>query len=183
MKKSAVVRDAVIALFLGIIPGWGHIYLRRPLRGLLIFILFFALADCVLLMALEVRIDLPKSLARPLAALAAAVYVFSVVDVIRWALWSRSKSAQSKRQNHFRKVIAHFLKNELGQAEESAEAMLRIDPHDGTALVYLGLIHGARGRKKKAIATLKRALRWRRDDTSVEDIERELRRLSEDTHS
>jgi cytochrome c-type biogenesis protein CcmH/NrfG len=179
MRKGAFIPAVLAPLVLSLVPGWGHIWLHRPVRGMTLFLLVFGALNLALLMGLGIRVDLPRGLFHPVLAAAAGIYVYSVVDVARLALWTASRSAQAKRQTLFKKVVAHYLKGEHGQAEEAVRGMLRIDPQDTSALVYLGMIHGARGRRGKAIATLKRARRLHSDETTAKDIERELRRLKE----
>lgn len=180
MQRRSFISGIFAPIVLAAIPGFGHIWLHRPLRGLFLFIFFTGTANVAALLALDLKCGLPAAWLQPAGALAASVYTFAFLDVVRLVLWAGSKSAEARRAALFKDVVARYIAKEYGRAEESANRMLRIDPCDGTALVYLGLISGARGHKRKAIGLLKKALRFRRDEETTEDILRELKRLKED---
>lgn len=171
-------RKAIVPLILAVIPGWGHIWVQRPTRGLLLFIPFFGLLNIALMGLLEPVNSPVKPWVSTALALAAALYVFSFLDTIRITIWVKSRRVQKRRSRLLWKAQVHYLKGEHGQATESLQRMLRIHPHDVTALMYSGLIRRDSGDSRAARAAWKKALAHDHEKIWETDIVRLLANLS-----
>ena len=174
MLTLASGKKAIVPLILGIVPGWGHIWVQRPTRGLLLFIPFFALLNLALMGMLEPVSSPVKPWVSPAIAMAAALYVFSFLDTIRITIWVKSRRVQKRRSRLLWKAQVHYLKGEHGQAAESIQRMLRIHPHDTTALMYAGIIRRDFGDPRGARAAWKKVLAHDFDDKWKTDINRLL---------
>ncbi|MEZ6195000.1 MAG: tetratricopeptide repeat protein [Planctomycetota bacterium] len=157
MRTLSAVFGIVTPVVLSIVPGWGHIWLRRGSTGLMIFMLFFAAINLALLTSARILPDLSPVLGRIAYATAASAFAFSVLDVLRATIWSRSRPVRERRRRILRRAIAHSIRGEDGQAQEQLEHALRIDPNDPAAWAWLGALLERGGRTKDARRALKRA--------------------------
>lgn len=151
-----LVRTA-IPLALSIIPGWGHIWLRRGSTGLMIFMLFCASLNVALLMRMDLLPALPDIVGNLASATAAATASFSILDVLRATIWNRSRPVQERRRRILRAATGHLIRREYEQAEEQLERVLRIDPSDPAAWAWLGSLYLATGRSRDARRALRQA--------------------------
>ena len=158
MSRKGLVNGVVLPIALAFIPGFGHIWLRRSLRGLLLFMLFLSSLNYVLWAEILDPEMPPVSLKFALAT-AASAWAFSIVDGIRIVVWVRSRSGQGRREASLRKLIGHWMRDELGQADETALRLLRIDPIDPEAMVWSAVVHRDLGKAKEARRLLRRARR------------------------
>lgn len=176
MTASRSLRRLLIAVILTVVPGWGHIWLHRTTRGLLLFILFFLALNYAIVFG-GVLDRIPDFAVNASLAFAAAIVVFAVVDVVRITIWLDSRAVRARRHALLESAVAHYLRREYAQAEAALRRMLRIDPHDGTALMYLGMVLRATGRRGKAESTFKKVIRDDRSGRWRSDARREIARL------
>ncbi len=152
-----MLRKAIVPLTLALVPGWGQIWVRRPTRGLVLFIPFVILLNIGIMGMLEPVASPVAPWVKPALAMAAALFVFSFVDTIRITIWIESRRVRRRRRRLLWKTQAHYLKGEHGQAAEAITRMLRIHPHDVTALMYQGMIRRDSGDSRRARASWKKA--------------------------
>ena len=164
MSRPGVFTGIVIPIGLSLVPGWGHIWVKRPMRGLILFALFFAALNYGLLAENDPTDK--KPLIDPTLAYGIAVggFVFSIVDTTRVTLWLRSKTVQGRRSALFRKMVTHYLRNEYGQADEAVSKMLRIDPDDAGLIFWKGMLQRDVGQRRRAMKSFKRSLATDVDD-------------------
>lgn len=169
MSIRGTLDGVVLPLVLALVPGWGHIWLHRKTQGLFLFMLFAAAVNCALVTDLALPSRHQDLVVRLSWGVAAAILAFSVADVFRSTILRRRPGQRQKRVRYLRKAIMHYLRDEVGQAEEALAKILRFDPRDATALVYLGMLHRDAGRTREAKRAFERALaadqdgRWRVD--------------------
>ena len=175
MKRLSATFAVLVPLVLSIIPGWGHIWLRRYNRGLAIFLLFFAIVNLELMVFLRGEEADFEATFKYASAAAVGLFVFTIVDVFRITVWLRSNKVLEKRRTSYRRALTHYLRSEYGQARELALRMTRSDPLDVAALFVLGMIQREAGEKKKAIRTFRRALRSPTSEYWNADVQRELK--------
>lgn len=175
MPRPGIVLGAILPVVLSAIPGWGHIWVRRYTRGLALFLAFFAVSDTAFLTYQTAAGEDARATARVVGlGLGAAIWAFSLVDIVRIAVWLRSKTVRDRRAALFRKTVIHFLRGEHAQAEESIRRMLRIDPYDVPALTYLGMVRRDAGRHDDALRTFRKAARCGPDEGWSAEIEHEI---------
>ncbi len=179
MDRKSKFSHVAFALILTIFPGWGHIWIRREYRGLMIFILFFGIANVAFLNQTQDEVLLFDGEFRLALAAAIAVFVFAIVDILRITVWFKGAKIQSRRKNLAQRVVVHYLRSEHGQLEEAVTRLLRIDPADCWALFYLAMSWRDAGETKKARATIKKALRVDRSGYWRDDLRRELQLLKD----
>jgi tetratricopeptide (TPR) repeat protein len=147
----------VVPLLLSLVPGWGHIWLRRGSTGLMIFMLFFASLNMAVLIGNDLLPAMPKFFGNLAKATAAATFAFSILDVLRATVWTRSRPVQERRRRILRTAAGHLIRREFGQAEEQLERVLRIDPGDPAAWAWLGSLYSVTGRRREARHAWKQA--------------------------
>lgn len=174
MRRLAALFGVLFPLTLAVVPGWGHIWLRRYNRGLALFFLCFGALNLRVVIELLADPGQYRFVKDLTIALAIGVLVFSLVDVLRITIWLKSKTVVNRRKQLYRKALTHYLRSEYGQAEDAALRMIRTNPLDAQALLVLGMIQREDGRRKKAMGTFKRALRGGLAGTWKADLEREL---------
>ena len=177
MITVATAKKALPALLLSLIPGWGHIWVNRPTRGLLLFVPTVALLNICLMGMLEPVTSPMAPWVQPALALAAALYTFSFLDTVRITIWLQSRRVMKRRSRLLWKAQVHYLKGEHGQAIESVKRMLRIHPYDVTALMYSGLIRSASSDHRGARAAWNKAKLHDDDKIWTADIDRLLMSL------
>lgn len=174
MGKIASFFRVLFPLVLCVVPGWGHIWVHRYNRGLSIFILFFAIANGLILLILNAATeDYATYMTLGKAALV-GLFVFAVVDIIRITVWLKSKKVANRRRGQYRRSLVHFLRGEYEMAESQANRMIRTDPLDSGALIVLGMIQRESGEPKKALRTFRRGLRAATSEYWHEDLRREI---------
>ena len=175
MPRLGLFLRAIIPTVLSVVPGWGHIWVRRHTRGLAIFLTFFAVANAAFLINQLGPQEMRTTAIRIALVICVGLWAFCFGDIIRIAVWLRSHTVQERRAGLFRKMVIHVLRGEHAQAEDSIRRMLRIDPYDVPALTYLGIVRRDLGRRDEAVRVLKKALRCRPDAVWTAEIEHEIR--------
>ena len=178
MKRQSPATSVIVPILLSTVPGWGHIWVRRNTRGLALFLLFFSSANFALVRLVSSKADnsaLPVQLA---LAFCAGVLFFTLADILRITLWTRSRRVRGQRATLFKRLLVHYLRKEYGQAKEAAERMLRINPYDTTALIYSGMVHQAMGESRRALQMFRRVLRVDTDGKWAHEATREIQALT-----
>lgn len=178
--RNQIFRKAAFPLALSLIPGWGHIWVHRPTRGLAIFLGFFAVLNVALVGLMAPSTGQSAPWVQPAIALAAAVFVFGFVDTLRITVWARGRTVQRRRKRLLWRAQVHYLKGEYGQSAEATRRMLRINPHDVQALIQSGLIQFETGNPTGAERLWTKARMHDRDQLWELEIERLLWRSSRD---
>lgn len=150
---------SIIAGFLTIIlPGTGHILVRKYLKGVVLGTLFAACAN-VFLADRYLLVFAPSS-ALPWVALglAAAVWVWALVDLEIGLKRKRAKDFQSGKDELLKAAQVAWLRDDLGEAERLLRAILSRDERDIEAWVHLGKVLKTRGRRVEAQVCFRSAL-------------------------
>lgn len=177
MSRVPIIRGVVVPVFLSLIPGWGHLWMHRYWRGFLLFTMFFGSLNTWMMADFFQHQLASLAWSRIWLALALSIAVFSLADVLRMTLWSRSKSVQIRRRQLLKRAVLHWIRSENGQAEEVINKVLRIDPNDPVALVWAGTIDADGGRHKSAKQYFARALRADDEEKWSTGIRLELQQL------
>ena len=170
------IGHAIPVLVSAVLPGVGHITAGRPLRGLLLFLLFgFAVDGYLYSQALRIlpaeHAAASPAVVRAVAlACGAALWLFAVVDTA--AIGRRRRRIESRAGEataHIREGLIAYLRDDFKAAARALHKALRINDHDPDALYHLGVVYAAAGHHRKARRALRRCIRF--DDEGKWDNE------------
>jgi len=156
---------AVIATL--IVPGTGHLLLRRYLRGTTLAALWTASVDVWLISAFLLGDGGSAGLSIVSVSLAVVVWIYALVDVLRSLKALRAKDFQKRKDDLLRTAQVAWLRDELAEAEKLLHGILEMDERDVEAWVHLGKVQKALGRAKASRKSFRSALnlsgsdRWR----------------------
>ena len=153
MKKLKIT-----PLALSLVPGMGHLWEGRDLKGLVIFAVFAVGFAGILEGTLLWSGPGKAEIAAVSSVVVLAALVYSVADIVRltYAPW-REKN-QLRRSEHLRQGILSFLRCDYETAEREFLANVRLEPGDPESLFRLAVICRLRGELSRARRYL-RALR------------------------
>ena len=146
-------------ILLSLIAGMGHLWEGRDLKGLLLFAIFAAGCAGILEGAVLWTGPGGTEILIVSAVVAAAVWIYSFVDVLKFAYGPWRERNRLKRTEHLRRGIISFLRNDYETAEREFLANIRIEPGDPESLFRLAVIcriRGELGRAKKYLKALRR---------------------------
>jgi hypothetical protein len=177
---SSRPRSRALALFLSVVPGWGHVYWGKEALGLALFTAF-AVAASGLLNGLFIYLgDGRGALIWVSASLLAAVHLGALWDLLGRTSAGAVRTAAELRERSLRRGMIEYLRGDLAAAEASFEACAAADPTDVEALFRLGVVTSRAGHAAAARSWLRRALKWDLEDKWRWEIGRELERLKEE---
>ena len=175
MNRIAATCRVLFPVVLSIIPGFGHIWVRRYNRGLALFLIFFGTWNLTPIHYLLADDGEYEGLLKLSHAAVVGIIVFAFVDIIRITVWLKSSKVINRRKSLYRRSMVHFLRSEYGQAEDAASRMIRTDPLDTSALFVLGMIQREGGEFRKALRSFYRAQRSTTEDYWKFDLKREIK--------
>jgi len=174
-------RSRAAALVLSFVPGWGHVYWGRELRGLAIFTVF-AVAGFGLLNGLYIYLgDMRTFIICGAAAVLAGTTAFSWYDILRRTAPAKVRAEAEERERSLKAGTSAYLEGDLEAAAGHFTATLEADPADFEALFRLGIVRARAGRQREAALSLRRALRYDEDGKWAWEIRRELELLGAST--
>lgn len=142
---------AVIALVAtAILPGTGHLLLRRYLRGATMAVLYTASADLLLISTSPYLAEGKMTLRWVCIAVMAGVWIYALIDVIRHLNSRRSKELRTRKDDLLRSAQICWLKEELPEAERILTEILGLDERDVEAWVLLGKVYRSSGKDAEA---------------------------------
>ncbi len=171
-------RSRAVALLLGLVPGWGHVYWGRERLGLAIFTLFapalFALIHGVLLYVG------PYSALWRASAVTVLVLVFAVsyVDLVMRTTRARAEREKDEWWSSIRRGMVSFVRGDLAGARSEFGRAHDVDPFDPESQFRLGIVYAREGDRRQAARWLRRAERYDVDEKWAWEIARERLRLS-----
>lgn len=145
-------RRHLVALLLGVVTGLGHIYMRRRLKGVLLFYLFAAAANGVFIGRFWQGDAAPWIFNASLAA-GLSTWVYGVLDLWRLTFGTDREALRVERDRLLREGLQRYLKGEDRAAKERLERALALDVDRADACVRfhmavvsrrLGDVRGAR---------------------------------------
>ena len=170
-------RSRAAALVLSIVPGWGHVYWGRELRGLAIFTVF-AVAGFGLLNGLFIYLgEMRAFIIGGAAAVLAGATAFSWYDILRRTGLARVRAEAEERERSLKAGTVAYLEGDLDAAAGHFTLPLEADPADFEALFRLGIVRARAGRAREAALWLRRALRNDEDGKWAWEIRRQLELL------
>ena len=152
------MRAAFAVILTLILPGAGHLVVRRYLRGAVLAVLFAVSADICLYVAYLVPFGGQTPLFSVAISVASGVWVFSIVDIAIRLKSRRAKDFRTKNDEFLRAAQVAWLRDDLPEAERLLGAILRRDERDIEAWVHLGKILKSVGRQAEARACFRSAL-------------------------
>ena len=167
------------ALILAVIPGFGHLYVGRHWRGLLVFAVF-ALAVNGMYVA-----DVMDSSGFSLHAFslcrgaAVAMVAYSLLHVAYLSKRFERQSVTERKDYHFKRGLAEYLAGAFDVAKTEFDAVLKLDPMDVDARFHLAMTEKALGRRREAVRAFKRCLADDLDSKWKWEIETQLKALKE----
>jgi len=167
-------------LILAVVPGFGHLYVGRYWRGLLVFVIFAIAANGICFArelapagARETAVDL-------CAGAAAAIWLYSVLHVAYLSRRFERKTVAERKEYHFKRGLTQYVGGAFDEARAEFLTVLRLDPMDIDARFHLGMTCRALGERREAVQSLKRCLaddidgKWRWEiETQLKELKRE----------
>jgi len=145
-------------LILSVIPGFGHLYLGRHWRGLVVFAVF-ALAANGMYFAHEMAPDETGvyvfSLCRGAAV---AMIAYSLLHVAYLSRRFERKPLAERKDYHFKRGQLQYVGGAFDEAASEFLTVLKLDPMDVDARFHLAMSYRALGRRRDAEKTFKRCL-------------------------
>jgi tetratricopeptide (TPR) repeat protein len=171
MKRKAVL--------LGVVPGAGHLYLRRHVQGVVFFGLFAAALDGVLIGFLWQDPAVASRILHASATAAAIVWLLAMASVVNLAVLIDRDTIRRAREVKLREALAHYLRDEPAEAAEALEQVraLDIDANDAEVLFHLAVVRRRLGERRAARRLLKRCLAVDQEGTWRFEVEEELRAM------
>lgn len=171
-------RSRAVALALSLVPGWGHVYWGRELRGLAIFTVF-AVSAFALLNGLLIYLGERRGLVvAGSAAVLAGASVFAWVDLLRRTSPARVREESEERERNLKDGTVAYVMGDFDAAAERFTRSVEADPSDFEALFRLGITHSRAGRTREAALWLRRALKNDEEEKWGWEIRRELELLA-----
>ena len=148
----------IVLVATAILPGTGHLLLRRYLRGATMAVLYTASADLWLISTSPYLAEGKVTLRWVCVAVMAAVWIYAFVDIIRRLNSRRSNKLQTRKDDLLRSAQICWLKEELPEAKRMLTAILALDERDVEAWVLLGKVHRSSGSDSEARRCFRSAL-------------------------
>ena len=167
---------ANLAVFaLGQAIAWTCLRTGLVVRGLVTMIALWVLAD----LALVLRFAGGETGWLYVASLAAmqAIALFEALRFLRARLRRRSQAFARSRERAFKAATVSFLRDELDAARAAFGDVVRADPWEMPARLWLGTIEARCGRRRRGRRRLVEARRLDRSGRFSDVLDRELRRL------
>lgn len=156
-----------VTAFLSIVPGLGHIYIGRCLKGVFLFMLFALFIDAAyivpFLFSPETRV------VRGTLVAAAIVWFYTFSDVVRLTYLANTERKLKRKNELFATGVRQFLRGEYEPARDTFHQVLRLNRYDPDAHFYIGMAFKSLGKPYKARKHLKNALSY--DDTKKWNFE------------
>ncbi len=152
------MRFAAALILSMILPGTGHLFYRRYLRGVVLAVLFAAGANALLVSQFLASWSLRPVTGWIGAAIAGGIWIYAVIDIILRHKSLRSKGFQTTKDDLLRAAQVAWLRDEFTDAERLLREILRLDERDTEAWVHLGKILKALGRQREARMCFRSAL-------------------------
>ncbi|HUV39277.1 MAG TPA: hypothetical protein VMY39_06665 [Planctomycetota bacterium] len=141
-----------------IVPGTGHLLLRRYLKGAMLAALYTASLDIFLISVFLLDEGLLSGLTLVSAGLVAGVWAYAFIDVRRCLNVLQQEDLQKRKDDLLRSAQVAWLRDELPEAETLLVTILDMDERDIEAWVHLGKVQKALGREKEARRSFRSAL-------------------------
>jgi tetratricopeptide (TPR) repeat protein len=168
------VRPNIAAFVLAVVPGLGHLVIGRSRRGYLFFLVTTFCWNLAFLSAFATTPPLGTWSFRLGAIIGAGIWLFSLLDAFRLAVWGRLPRIRRRREEAFRRAVTHYLRHEFPKAREIFDGLLDLDPGDAVTRLYLATLERRAGRFDRAIHHARKALRAAPAHPFHPEIEREL---------
>jgi len=141
-----------------VMPGMGHLVLRRYLRGAVLAALFAASADVFVTSAFLWHASVTSGL--PLASLGimTVVWAYALADITQALKALRQKDLQERKDGLLKRAQVAWLRDEFAEAERLLREILRMDERDVEAWVHLGKVLKTCGRNEEARKCFRSAL-------------------------
>jgi tetratricopeptide (TPR) repeat protein len=166
-------------LVLSVVPGFGHMYFRRYMAGVVLFAAFAVGLNGLMLLVL-VRGDASGPLAWLAAGVAIGAWCLSVLWVLRRAVLQDVTALREQRHELCRRGLVHYLRGEYTDALEAFGEANRVGPEAAAADVLMMLAATQRrlGNVTAARRLLRRSAAWDADGTWTYERRHEVALLS-----
>lgn len=171
---------ALKAILASLVPGLGHLVLRRHLQGVVFFAIFAASLNGVLVGTLWQDDVVAPRIFFTSATAAAVVWLFSVASVVRLALLVDREALARAREVKLREALTHYLRGENEQAVIALEAGrdLDLDGVDADILFHLGALRRRLGEHWRARRLFRRCLAVDVEGKWRWEVEQELKAMT-----
>lgn len=164
-------------LILAVIPGFGHLYLGRHWRGLVVFAIF-ALAVNGMYFAHELGPAETAAYAFSLCrGAAAAMLAYSLLHIAHVARLLARKPVPERKDYHLKRGLTQYVGGAFDGARAEFLSVLKLDPMDIDARFHLGMSCKALGERREAAKAFKRCLADDIDGKWQWEIETQLKEL------
>jgi len=160
-----------------LLPGLGHVYVGRPVRGLVLAIGFSGAVAAAVVRGIVSPEPILDSLFLVALFAGAAVWLGTSWVTLRRVLMPLLSAVRLDKESLFTKGLASYLRDDLDRAERQFRRVIDIDPGDVEAHLQLAMVHKCRGETRLARRWFKRCRRLDVDGKWQWEIRRELARL------
>jgi len=150
------VRRKAIVLSL-LLPGAGHALLGKGITSVLLLIGYGASVDAAIVSALWFPDMLPGRMWWLTVALAGTIWLYSALTIVRIAYWRHRPRFAAARDGAFNQALDLYLQDRYNEAREGFLRVLKLDPEDAEAHLYLSSVEADCGRLRGARRHLARA--------------------------
>ncbi|MEM7232923.1 MAG: tetratricopeptide repeat protein [Planctomycetota bacterium] len=167
-------RSRPVALFLSLVPGWGHIYWGREMLGLGLFTIV-AVFGFVLMNGMWIYRGAGAGFMTWISvAVCLATVVGSWIDLVLRTTPARVEREKSARERFLEQGTIAYTRGDFDSAEVDFRECLRIDPQDLEALFRLGVVLARKEDRVGAAKVFEQALRFDLEGKWRWEIAREL---------
>jgi len=170
MRPGAIV----LSLFL---PGAGQALMRRNVGYLLLLLGYGGALDAVLVSRLWFPQLLPGNLVWLTLALAGTIWLYSTLNVFRLAYLRHRQRFVATRERIFKRALDFYIEGRYNEARMEFLRVLKLDPEDVEARLYLSLLEAESGNTKRAARHLAKARRLDTEDKWKWELAQQATRL------
>ena len=141
---------ASVLMATAILPGTGHLLLRRYLKGATLAVLYASAMNLLLLSTSPYLAEGKVALGRVCIGVMVLLWVFAAADTIRLLKSFMGKKFQSLKDDLLKAAQICWLRDELPDARGKLVAILNMDDRDIEAWVLLGKVYKSLGDDSEA---------------------------------
>src|SRR5437764_7927086 len=115
------------AILLSLVTGLGHIYLGRHAQGVVLFALFAAGLNGILIGSFWQGDEAAWRIRVVSGAVAAVAFAFGTASILKLTLFTDREALRVRRDEALRRGLVHYLRDELRDADRAFREALRCD--------------------------------------------------------
>ena len=152
------MRPGVVVLSL-LLPGVGHALLRKNTISILLLIGYGGAVDAAIISKLWFPEMLPGRMFWLTVSLAGTIWVYSAISIFRLAYFRHRPGFVAVKDQAFKQALDLYLQDRYNEARAGFLRVVKLDPEDVEAQLYLSLVETDCGRLREADRHLSKAKR------------------------